>query len=667
MALLERRSTILIGLLLALSLGLSTGCSDDDDGTDGGGGGIGGKEIGQVAATPNPITFETVALGQETSVNVMISNTGESTLRITNIALKEDEGDPPLDRDQEFFKDGEGWGEQKLNLEPGVTHIVRVRYKPVNQNPDSGSIVIESNDPSNPQFVIPVSTLGLAPQIFSPATVSFPRVTPPGPGSSGDGPWRGAWKMTQVQNTGEAPLSISEIKVKGNNSRFDFSIPQPTPQEIADGLAPDPDNDTKQWPATLAPTESFDLRVWFAPDTNNPEDDQLVFKSDDPSRPEYSVSLLGNSGTPCIEVSPVGEVDFALSSIGNVTQKTVTITNCSPSSKLKVQDIEITDDGGGVYAIKDGSLPAGLPDDEFVLDEGARANFVVNFSPTQEVLYRGAVRIKSNDASQGVLNLPLNGRGTNNACPTAVATAKVSPGGRAGTDIQSLPLETIQFDGSASSDPDGSVQRYEWTILSAPAASSSRILPTGDPRPTMFMDINGEYKVELKVYDDQNTVSCGEPAIVTIMVNSDSDIHIQLTWTSNGGADNDLDLHYMHPNGSRWAMNSNGWDCYYNNKTPDWNVPGGNPTLDIDDLYGPGPENITHNNLEDVTYKIGVHHYSDYGNGPAYASVEVRNNGVLTYEARDKLLTNDQFWLVGFLGGTNHTVVPADTVTAGYP
>ncbi|TDP76427.1 choice-of-anchor D domain-containing protein [Bradymonas sediminis] len=668
MALLERRSTILIGLLLALSLGFTAGCSDDDTSSDGGGGGsIGSKKLGQVSATPNPITFETVALGEETSVNVMISNTGESTLRISNIALKEDVGAPPRDMEQEFFKDGEGWGEQTLNLEPGVTHIVRVRYKPVNQNPDTGAVLIESNDPSNPQYVIPVSTQGLAPKIFSPATVSFPRVTPPGPGSSGDGPWRGAWKMTQVQNTGEAPLSISEIKVKGNNSRFDFSIPQPTAEEIAEGLAPDPDNDTKQWPASLAPTESFDVRVWFAPDTNNPENDELVFKSDDPTSPEYSVNLIGNSGSPCIEVSPVGEVDFALSSIGNVSQKTVTITNCSPSSKLKLQDIEITDDGGGVFAIKDGSLPAGLPAEEFVLDEGGRANFVVTFSPTQEAAYTGMVRIKSNDPSQSTLNLPLNGRGTNNACPTAVATAKVTPGGRAGTNIQALPLETIQFDGTGSSDPDGAIQRYEWTILSAPAASSSRILPTGDSSPTMFMDINGEYKVELKVYDDQNTVSCGEPAIVTILVNSETDIHIQLTWTSNGVADNDVDLHYLHPNGNRWAINANGWDCHWNNKTPNWNVPGGNPTLDIDDLNGPGPENISHSNLENVTYKIGVHYYSDHGNGPAYASIEVRNRGILTFAARDKMLHNDQFWLVGLLNGRSRTVAAVDQVTAGYP
>jgi len=668
MALLERRSILLVSLLLALGVGL-TSCSDDDTNSEDGP--ITGKKLGQISATPNPISFESVGLNDETSVTVMISNTGESTLRISNIALTEESGDAPLDREQELFSDGEGWGAQDLKLEPGMIHTVRVRYHPINESPDKGEILITSNDPSNPNYIIPITTQGVSPKIFSPATVSFPRVTPPGAGSSSEnGPWRGASKITQVQNTGEAPLKITGIAIQENNSRFDFSFPRPTAEEIAEGQSPSPDNDVDELPdefKSLEPGEKFDMRVWFAPETTNPEEGHLVFKSNDPTSPEYTVNLLGNSGSPCIEVSPTGQVDFALGSIGNISQKTVTITNCSPSSKLKLQGVEITDDGGGVYAIKDGSLPDGLPGEEVILDEGARTNFVVTFSPTTESAYSGALKIRSDDPSQTVINLPLNGRGTNNACPTAVATAKVIPGGRSDTNLHALPLETVEFDASGSSDPDGSIQRYEWTILSSPAASSSRIVPPGAERPTMFMDINGEYEVELKVYDDQNTVSCGEPAIIKITVRSDTDIHIQLTWTANGIQENDVDLHYMHPNGHRWAGGSNGWDCYYGNTTPTWPVVGGSPTLDIDDVFYGGPENISHSDLENLLYKIGVHYYTDYGNGPAYATVEVRDNGILTFAARDKLMTNDQFWLVGFLNGRDRTVTPVDTITNGYP
>src|SRR5690554_344626 len=173
MAQFERHSRILLASLLALSLGFS-GCSDDDsDKTDRQ---ITGKRLGQVAANPNPVTFETVSLGEETNVSVVISNAGESALRITNIALKEDIGPAPMDSDEESFKDGDGWGKQDLVLEPDQTHIVQVRYKPLNSSLDTGSILIESNDPSNPQYTLLITTQGLSPKIFSPATVSFPRV-----------------------------------------------------------------------------------------------------------------------------------------------------------------------------------------------------------------------------------------------------------------------------------------------------------------------------------------------------------------------------------------------------------------------------------------------------------------------------------------------------------
>src|SRR5690554_4193164 len=153
MALLERRSILLVSLLLALGVGL-TSCSDDDTNSEDGP--ITGKKLGQISATPNPISFESVGLNDETSVTVMISNTGESTLRISNIALTEESGDAPLDREQELVSGGEGWGAQDRKLEPGMIHTVRVRYHPINESPDKGEILITSNDPSNPNYIIPI-------------------------------------------------------------------------------------------------------------------------------------------------------------------------------------------------------------------------------------------------------------------------------------------------------------------------------------------------------------------------------------------------------------------------------------------------------------------------------------------------------------------------------
>src|SRR5699024_3263363 len=145
--------------------------------------------------------------------------------------------------------------------------------------------------------------------------------------------------------------------------------------------------------------------------------------------PAYSVDLIGNSGAPCINLIPNDQVSFAQSSIGQVSQKTVTIENCSANSELELSSIELNDDGGGVFEIADGSLPGDLPAEKFILRSGQRTNFVVSFSPLSEDAYEGNVRVKSNDPALPEVDLPINGRGTNNACPTAVATAKIRGAG----------------------------------------------------------------------------------------------------------------------------------------------------------------------------------------------------------------------------------------------
>ena len=79
-------------------------------------------------------------------------------------------------------------------------------------------------------------------------------------------------------------------------------------------------------------------------------------------------------------------------------------------------------------------------------------------------------------------------------------------------------------------------------------------------------------------------------------------------------------MHFRHPNAQRW--NQSPYDCYFANPNPDWGPTGpvGNPSLDIDDVNGAGPENINLNDPEytDQTtipgpYLVGVHYYSSGG------------------------------------------------------
>ena len=127
----------------------------------------------------------------------------------------------------------------------------------------------------------------------------------------------------------------------------------------------------------------------------------------------------------------------------------------------------------------------------------------------------------------------------------------------------------------------------------------------------------------------------------------------------------------MHPNGPDWFDRS--LDCYFANPTPDWarNGPSDDPSLDIDDTNGAGPENINLDNPEDTgslggQYKVGIHYYraeADAFGGTPWASdvtVRIYLGGVLASEVQRNLRTTNRFWEVAAITWTaaDRRVIP---------
>ncbi|MBN2359879.1 MAG: hypothetical protein JXR83_10530 [Deltaproteobacteria bacterium] len=93
-----------------------------------------------------------------------------------------------------------------------------------------------------------------------------------------------------------------------------------------------------------------------------------------------------------------------------------------------------------------------------------------------------------------------------------------------------------------------------------------------------------------------------------------SEIQVRLTWA---GASSDFDLHLLRVDAAEFTND----DCYYSNckanpllpgiPTLDWPPAGevGDPLMDIDDIDGSGPENITLAQPANETYVVGVHLY----------------------------------------------------------
>ncbi|GAA0560871.1 PKD domain-containing protein [Chitinophaga japonensis] len=89
-----------------------------------------------------------------------------------------------------------------------------------------------------------------------------------------------------------------------------------------------------------------------------------------------------------------------------------------------------------------------------------------------------------------------------------VAAAPVNdpPLANAGADISiTLPVSSALLDGSASSDPDGSITAYAWTQVSGP--SSATIASPGSSSTSITGLVQGFYTFELKVTDDKNATA----------------------------------------------------------------------------------------------------------------------------------------------------------------
>jgi|GEM_PF-2567724 len=164
-------------------------------------------------------------------------------------------------------------------------------------------------------------------------------------------------------------------------------------------------------------------------------------------------------------------------------------------------------------------------------------------------------------------------------------------------------------------------------------------------------------------------------------------LRIVLVWDTPGDADQtdegpaagaDLDLHLAHPDAAAFDIDGDGqpdpWfdnplDCYWYNRAPDWapaGTGGEDPTVDIDDVDGAGPESISlRTPVPGLTYAIGVHYWDDHGFGPSTATVRAYRGNQLVFETSQLLQASDLWW-VGDWDASNKAMV-AKTEPDGSP
>lgn len=558
----------------------------------------------------NSFAFPKLSVDEQQVLEIEVTNPGSAPLQMVDFALEDESSAGEL-----VFQVDRGQGPEdppagSVELAPGQGSLrLIVTYTARDDQSDRGAITLSTNDPDEQTVRLPITAGDSGAEIrLSPRNIDFGQV---------EANQQGVAPLT-ISNAGQGVLRITRMSINGSP---DFGA------QLGDR---DLIGDLEAGPLEIAPGASQQIELTYNPPTLGPDAGELLIESNDAVEPVATVNLRANGAAACIQVLP-DALDFGSALLVDsleaetFNRRSLSVESCG-STPLRVDRIEI-EGAEGVFRVLtefEGESPlfelaAAGPDGNFPAQQ-----VEVGFWPTELTGYGGTLVIYSN-GDPSPLRVDLFGRGVDNACPVPVVAQR---------DLSVAPLDIITLDGSASTDPDGEVRRWQWTVVSRPDGSVSVPVESYDnparpadggpddddttPQGLFFVDLAGEYTLELRVVDALGQGSC-DPAVATLHIQAipQRDMHIQMVWSTPDDPDEtddigtDIDLHLRHENAmGRWGSDGNDWAVYFNNTNPDWGVIGqqsDDPTLDIDDTNGAGPENVNLDNPEiGVTYDIGA-------------------------------------------------------------
>jgi hypothetical protein len=210
-----------------------------------------------ISAIPSTLAFGNVTIGQSSDMTVAISNRGAAALVVSSLTAS-----------------GTGFSvtgpSTPLTILPGAASTVTVRFAPSSAGPQTGTLLIASNDPATPSLTISLSASGTvapSPQVpvvdISPATLDF--------GTVASGQMKDL--TLTVRNNGSAALMVNSTT--SSNPRFTIMSPS-TPFNVGAG-------------------SSQGITVRFTPTGSGAQTGTLTFASNDPVRPTVTINVSGTA------------------------------------------------------------------------------------------------------------------------------------------------------------------------------------------------------------------------------------------------------------------------------------------------------------------------------------------------------------------------------------
>lgn len=390
--------------------------------------------------------------------------------------------------------------------------------------------------------------------------------------------------------------------------------------------------------AKVAAGSTFELSVRFRPPARGAFAATLVFETDDPDHPTFSVPLDGSGTTSAALEARPSPLDFGRVGEGQTALRELTLKSVGQAD-LYLGGIGFAPGTPDLFAVV-GSLQPPL-----VLPISQAVTIAIRFSPVPGLaLGTSALRLDSSDPQHPALDVPL--LATVNRAPLPSARGRLGGDAPRQGPIDVAVGATVGLDATASTDPDGDLPlRYRWTIALRPQGSAATIADAAAVTTSIRLDAPGSYSLLLDATDATGLPSV-MPSRLDLRALPPEQLLVELVWDKVAP---DLDLHFAQDGQER---NSDG-DCSWTNPAPQWFAGGeaANPRHQGDKLTGYGPERVAWKQPGDGRYRLDVVYKADHAavDPSTTALVRVYAFGQIIAELKHLFARQGEAWTAGFV------------------
>ncbi len=434
--------------------------------------------------------------------------------------------------------------------------------------------------------------------------------------------------------------------------------------------------------AFLLPAQTFEFQVQFSPDTDLAQTGLLQVIAGTTTQ---NLALDGNIGQiqPCLKISPSPTLNLGSVVVGETAKSEVKLSNCG-NVAVTLQSMVIAPNikapNTGEFKLDLAKLKTGLgvscgniaqPLVACSIAPGAVAVFDVIFAPSKvsqlDANQQPIPTTYELDVVANGVNVFTTATGIGVSTPPAVAVKQ-------GEEV--IPQTKLNLKGNSCKA--AAQTKYKWTVK-APPGCNPAFFPSDDmATPTLDTNCVGSYTICVEV-SCSGVVDKDRSGCKTVSVVPNNAIHVELLWDTPSdpnqndcgpAAGADLDLHFAHPKASEitgakdldcdgvldpWFHNP--FDTFWFNPTPQWGSPDqailDDPTLDLDDTDGAGPENLNLIAPQNLSYSVGVHYWNDHSFGKSLATISIFIQGTLVTNLKATSLNSLDMWYVGKLNWPN--------------